>query len=129
MSRLKSLARSTRRLRWQQRSCCRNGGAHRCPKGGRARMTPELDGSLETEARLVAELPAAIALFDRDRRYLAASPAWIDAFALAPVALAGRRHDEVCIAGRAALEHVQRHALAGESLDGQPLAGTPSTSG
>ena len=45
--------------------------------------------------RFVTEIPAAIALFDQELRYLAASAAWIDAFDLSRVAPVGRRHDEL----------------------------------
>src|SRR5215210_3774404 len=86
-------------------------------------MAQEPDRPLDACARLIAEIPAAVALFDRDRRYVAASPAWAEAFALARAALAGSHHDEVCRMGRAALEHVQRRALAGDSVDDCP-AGT-----
>lgn len=86
-------------------------------------MTPELDRSLDAGARLIAEIPAAVALFDRDRRYVAASAAWVDAFGLDRVKLAGCRHDEVSAVGRAALEHVQRRALSGQSVDDRPAAG------
>ena len=84
-------------------------------------MIPELDRSLEAQARLIAELPVAIALFDRDRRYVAASPGWVDAFRLARVRLGGRRHDEICRIGRVQLNHVQRRALAGESVEHCPV--------
>src|SRR5712691_4140404 len=51
--------------------------------------------------RFVTEIPAAIALFDQELRYLAASAAWIDAFDLSRIALAG----------------VQRRALLGEAVE------------
>src|SRR5687768_6215408 len=84
---------------------------------GNASMTPERDRFLDASARLIAEIPAAVALFDPSLRYVAASAGWIDALALRGVKLAGRRHDEICPDGRAALEHVQRRALAGDSID------------
>ena len=80
-------------------------------------MNPELDGPFGWAVRFVSELPAAVALFDRDLRYLAASESWIGAFGLYRVPLAGRRHDEFRKAGREALKEVQRHALAGETVE------------
>ena len=93
-------------------------------------MTAELDRSLDWATRFVAEVPAAVALFDRDLRYVAASPAWIAMFGLARASLTGHRHDQLCKAGRAALEAVQRRALAGELVeecriaDDQPASGS-----
>ena len=80
-------------------------------------MNPELDGPFGWAVRFVSELPAAVALFDRDLRYVAASESWISAFGLYRVPLAGRRHDEFRKAGREALKEVQRHALAGETVE------------
>src|SRR4051794_31065014 len=89
-------------------------------------MVQEPDRSLDGCARLIAEIPAAVALFDRARRYVAASPAWAEAFALARATLAGSQHDEVCRIGGAALEQVQRRALDGDSIDDWPAgAGGP----
>src|SRR5271170_2612645 len=90
--------------------CERPGGA------GRSGMNPELERSSEWTVRFVSEIPAAVALFDRDLCYVAASEPWIGAFGLRHRVLAGRRHDELCGTGRGALEAVQRHALAGETV-------------
>ena len=79
-------------------------------------MNPELDSPVDWTIRFVSEIPAAVALFDRDRRYIAASEPWIGAFGLRHRALAGRRHDELCRTGWEALEAVQRHALAGDTV-------------
>lgn len=95
----------------------------------RAFVTLELDRSLDDGARLVAQIPAAVALFDRDLRYVAASAAWADAFGVGRAQLAGYRHDEIAAVGRAALEHVQRHTLSGENLDDCPVTGTEATPG
>ena len=67
--------------------------------------------------RFVTEIPAAVALFDRELRYLAASTAWIEAFDLSHVALVGRRHDELRQDGDEALAEAQRRALLGETVD------------
>jgi len=66
--------------------------------------------------RFVTEIPAAVALFDQELRYLAASAAWIEAFDLSRIALVGRRHDELRKGGSEALAEVQRRALLGEGF-------------
>ena len=80
-------------------------------------MTPELDRPLDWMARFVGEIPAAVAWFDRDLRYVAASKPWIGSFGLYGIPLARRRHDELCRVGREALAAVQRHALAGDTVE------------
>src|SRR6202045_3192043 len=45
--------------------------------------------------RFVTEIPAAVALFDQELRYLAASAASVEAFDLSRIALVGRRHNEL----------------------------------
>src|SRR5688572_8472020 len=72
-----------------------------------AGMTTEHDKSRDDSARLIAEIPAAVALFDRDLRYIAVSAAWADAFELDSADVTGHRHGEISAAGRATLEHVQ----------------------
>ncbi len=67
--------------------------------------------------RFVTEIPAAIALFDQELRYLAASAAWIDAFDLSRVAPVGRRHDELRKGDGEALAEIQRRALLGEAVE------------
>src|SRR5712692_8693802 len=67
--------------------------------------------------RFVTEIPAAVALFDQELRYLAASAAWIEAFDLSRIALVGRRHDELRKGGGEALAEVQRRALLGEAVE------------
>ncbi|HEX3863639.1 MAG TPA: EAL domain-containing protein [Stellaceae bacterium] len=73
-------------------------------------MTPEL-------ARFIAEIPAAVALFDCDLRYVAASKAWLAAFGLCAVPLAGQRHDEICNLASATLPIRLRLACNGESIE------------
>lgn len=85
-------------------------------------MSGKLDESLAWGARLIADIPAAIALFDRELRYVAASDEWTQAFALPGPPLAGQLHDECCAFGQAALRHVQLRALAGEGVDDHPIA-------
>jgi diguanylate cyclase (GGDEF)-like protein len=67
--------------------------------------------------RFVTEIPAAVALFDQELKYLAASAAWIEAFDLSRIALVGRRHDELRKGSGEALAEVQRRALLGEAVE------------
>jgi diguanylate cyclase (GGDEF)-like protein len=92
-------------------------------------MTAALDRTFDWAARFVTEVPAAVALFDRDLRYVAASPAWIGTFGLGRARLLGRRHGELCQAGRAALEEVQRRGLAGEPVEDYRIADDDPASG
>ena len=63
--------------------------------------------------RFVTEIPAAVALFDPELRYLAASAAWIEAFDLSRLRLVGRRHDELRKgAGEAFSENRRRYRSA-----------------
>ena len=80
-------------------------------------MTTTLERSSDLDAWLIRDIPAPVALFDRELRYVAASPAWVEGFALPRAPLAGDRHGELTRAGGAALEEVQRRALAGERVD------------
>jgi EAL domain-containing protein (putative c-di-GMP-specific phosphodiesterase class I) len=76
-----------------------------------------LDTAADLEARIVSDIPLGVALFDRELRYVAASPAWVDGFALARAPRAGDRHDELSTAGCATLQELHRRAVAGESVD------------
>jgi diguanylate cyclase (GGDEF)-like protein len=75
------------------------------------------DESADAATGTITEVPTAVALFDRDRRYVAASAAWRTAFGLPGSVLAGRRHDEVSSDEDSVLEEAQRRALGGESFD------------
>lgn len=79
-------------------------------------MTPEL-------ARFVADIQAAVALFDQDLRYVAASKEWLATFGLCAVPLAGQRHDQLCNHAREVLDDLVRRALAGEYCDKQEIDG------
>jgi diguanylate cyclase (GGDEF)-like protein len=81
-------------------------------------MAPQLDASPDWRARLVTDLPAAVALFDRELRYVAASAAWIAAFDLSRKPLTGRRHSELRKRGNEALAEVQQRGLDGDSVEG-----------
>jgi diguanylate cyclase (GGDEF)-like protein len=80
-------------------------------------MNPEFDKPFDWMVRFVSDIPAAVALFDRDLRYVAASKAWIGAFRLWGAPLAGRHHDKLARPGREALKEVQRHALTGDTVE------------
>jgi diguanylate cyclase len=92
-------------------------------------MAGKRDESLEWGARLIADMPTAVALFDRELRYVAASPAWTKAFRLGGAPLAGQPHNEFCALGQPALRQVQLAALAGDAVDESAIAETvvPST--
>ena len=66
----------------------------------------------------VDEIPAGIAVFDPELRYVAANPRWINAFRLASATLAGRRHDEIGSLRGLGIGELQSRALAGDSVDG-----------
>lgn len=80
-------------------------------------MQSQSDTSADWRARFLSEIPAAVALFDHELRYLAVSAAWAAAFGLSPAALVGRRHDELGKPGAEILEEVQRRALAGNNVE------------
>lgn len=84
-------------------------------------MTAERDRPVDVAGRFVAEIPAAVALFDRELRYVAASAPWVAAFGLAGVAPTGRRHAELGAVGEAALADVQQRALAGADVEHHPI--------
>ena len=75
----------------------------------------------EWRIQLVSELPAAIALFDPDLRYLAANAAWTARFDLTQGALLGRRHDELDARADEAFASVLQRALAGETVENYPV--------
>src|SRR5258708_35707284 len=74
----------------------------------------------EWRIQLVSELPAAIALFDPDLRYLAANAAWTARFDLTQGALLGRRHDELDASADEAFASVLQRALAGGTVGNYP---------
>ena len=49
--------------------------------------------SPEWITRFVDDIPTGVAVFDRDLNYVAANPAWLDAFGLGIRPLEGQRHD------------------------------------
>jgi len=81
-----------------------------------ANVEPE-GPSADWLTRLVCDIPSAIALFDRDLRYIAANSAWLNAFGFTGDAIAGRLHSEVDAYGGATLGELQRRALDGTTLE------------
>ena len=66
----------------------------------------------------VDEIPAGVAVFDPELRYVAANPRWINAFHLASATLSGRRHDEVEGPSGLGIGELQHRALAGDTVEG-----------
>jgi diguanylate cyclase (GGDEF)-like protein len=72
----------------------------------------------EWVARFVDDIPAAVAVFDRQLRYVAANAVWVKTFRLAAASLAGWRHHELDRANGAPFLELQRRALSGEVVNG-----------
>ena len=85
-------------------------------------MASKLEMSPDWRARFVTDIPSAVALFDGELRYVAASAAWIAAFDLSRSPVTGRRHNQLHKTADEALAEVQRRGLAGESVDGYETA-------
>jgi len=85
-------------------------------------MASKLDVSPDWRTRLVTDVPSAVALFDPECRYIAASPAWIAVFDLTHTPFTGSRPSEVHRASVEALTEAQQRGLAGEDVDGYESA-------
>jgi PAS domain S-box-containing protein len=72
---------------------------------------------LEWMSRFVADIPSAVALFDRERRYLAANHAWLEAFGIAGERLIGQSHDRVDPRSALDFAELHRRALTGETAE------------
>jgi diguanylate cyclase (GGDEF)-like protein len=68
-------------------------------------------------ARFVADIPSAVALFDRELRYVAANARWLNAFGVIGEGVIGHSHDQVDPHSAAVLSDLQHRALAGETVE------------
>jgi len=80
------------------------------------RSRQQLNESEERLKRFVAQAPAALAMFDREMRYLAVSQRWASDYQLNAGQLPGRRHYDVVPNVSLAWRDTHRRALAGEVL-------------
>jgi predicted signal transduction protein with EAL and GGDEF domain len=79
---------------------------------------PEPETSLpEWMARFVADIPSAVAVFDRDLRYVVANNRWLNAFGIVAEGLAGRSHAQVDPHGGPVLAELHRRAMTGEAVE------------
>ena len=85
-------------------------------------MASKLEMSPDWRARFVTDIPSAVALFDGELRYVAASAAWIAAFDLSRRPVTGFRQNQLHKTADEALAEVQQRGLAGESVDGYETA-------
>jgi diguanylate cyclase (GGDEF)-like protein len=72
----------------------------------------------------VADIPAAVAVFDRELRYVAANRHWLDVFGLGAAAFLGRRHYELDPRSGPVLAEMLHRALAGDTVDSCMLGET-----
>ena len=84
-----------------------------------ASPSPELDiPPPEWLSRFVDDMPSAVAVFDRELRYVTANEAWVNAFEIAVEALPGQRHHELELPGGSQFVELQRRALSGKAVSG-----------
>jgi predicted signal transduction protein with EAL and GGDEF domain len=69
-------------------------------------------------ARFVDDIPAGVAVFDRELRYVVANMPWAKAFRLAPVSLPGQYHHELDRGSGSQFAELLQRALSGESVCG-----------
>ena len=77
---------------------------------------PEAPAS-EWIARFVADIPSAVALFDREMRYVAANNRWLNAFGVVGEGVIGQCHEQIDPASATLLADLHRRALAGETIE------------
>jgi len=68
-------------------------------------------------ARFVADIPSAVAVFDRDFHYVVANNRWLNAFGVVGDGLTGQTHDQFDLQGAAILAETHRRAMAGETVE------------
>jgi len=84
-----------------------------------AKISTEPDAPLpEWITRFVADIPSAVALFDREMRYVAANNRWLNAFGVVGEGLIGQTHDQIDPHSAPILTDLHRRALAGETAEG-----------
>jgi diguanylate cyclase (GGDEF)-like protein len=81
-------------------------------------IKPDPDSPVpESITRFVADIPSAIALFDRDLRYVAANNRWLNAFGVVGEDVVGQCHDQVDPQSAPILAGLHRRALSGETVE------------
>ncbi len=68
-------------------------------------------------SRFVADIPSAVALFDGERRYVAANHRWLNAFGIVGEAPIGQSHEQVDPHSAATFTDLHHRALAGETVE------------
>ena len=79
-------------------------------------MAESLRESKELFQLFVQHVPAALAMFDRDMRYVAVSRRWLESYGLAGQSIIGRSHYEVFPNLPDSWKQAHRQALAGETV-------------
>jgi diguanylate cyclase (GGDEF)-like protein len=82
------------------------------------KTSPDPDSRFpESITRFVADIPSAVALFDRDRRYIVANNRWLNAFGVVGDGLIGQCHDQIDPSSAPILIDLHRRALDGETVE------------
>src|SRR5258708_29601585 len=71
----------------------------------------------EWMARFVADIPSAVAVFDRDLRYVVANNRWLNAFGIVADGLVGQCRDQFGPHGAPPLAELHRRAMSGEAVE------------
>ncbi len=82
------------------------------------KTSPDAEAPIpEWIARFVADIPSAVALLDRELRYVAANNRWLNAFGIVGESVIGQRHEQIDPASALLLADLHRRALAGETVE------------